>query len=79
MKDRFTWIPMYKELSDWLEKNQCEQEDLINILKGIGITGFKDRAEGGKYEDLTELDPFSFLSYLNKFHSDATRDDLLRK
>lgn len=79
MKERFTWIPLYKELSDWLEGNQCEQDDLINILKDIGITGFKDRIEGGKYEELTEIDPFSFLSYLNKFHSDATRVDLLRK
>ncbi len=79
MKEKFTWIPMYKELSDWLERNQCEQEDLIDILKGIGITGVKDRAEGAKYEDLTELDPFTFLSYLNKFHSDITRVDLLRK
>lgn len=41
MNEKFTWIPFYKELSDWLLEKQNSQPDLISVLKEIGITGFK--------------------------------------
>ena len=78
MNDAFTWIPFYKELSDWLFKKQNDQSELISILKEIGITGFKDGTEKGKPIELNEIDPFTFLSYLNKFHSNEKRVEILQ-
>lgn len=78
MNDKFTWVPFYKELSDWLVKKQDSQIELISILKKIGITGFRDKSEEGKEIELTEIDPFTFFSYLNKFHSDKRRIEILQ-
>ena len=75
---KFTWIPFYKELSDWLLKKQNDQSELISVLKEIGITGFRDGTEKGKPIELNEIDPFTFLSYLNKFHSNEKRVEILQ-
>ena len=40
MNKRFTWIPLYKALSDWLLLGKDNQPELISILKDIGITDF---------------------------------------
>lgn len=45
MDNKFTWIPFYKELSDWLLEKQNSQPELISTLKDIGITGFRDGTE----------------------------------
>lgn len=73
MDKQFTWIPFYKELSDWLLGKQNSQPELISTLKEIGITGFRDDTERGKEITLQEIDPFTFLAYLNKFHSNEKR------
>lgn len=73
----YTWIPFYKELSDWLLIKDKSQPLLISMLKDTGITGFKDM-EGNKKIELREIDPFTFLSYLNKFHSDEKRIEILQ-
>lgn len=73
MDNKFTWIPFYKELSDWLLEKQNSQPELISTLKDIGITGFRDGTEKGKEITLQEIGPFTFLAYLNKFHSDEKK------
>ena len=78
METKFTWIPFYKELSDWLFGKQNRQSELISTLKEIGITGFRDGTEKGKEIVLEEIDPFTFFSYLNKFHSDERRVEILQ-
>lgn len=45
---KFTWLPFYKELSNWLLGKQNSQLELISKLKEIGITGFRDGTEKGK-------------------------------
>lgn len=78
MDEKFTWIPFYKELSDWLLGKQNSQPELISTLKDIGITGFRDGTEKGKNITLQEIDPFTFLAYLNKFHSNEKRVEILQ-
>ena len=78
MNEKFTWIPFYSELSDWLLGKQNSQMKLISILKAIGISGFRDGTERGKEITLQEIDPFTFLAYLNKFHSDEKRVEILQ-
>lgn len=67
MDKKFTWLPFYKELSDWLLGKQNNQPELISILKDIGITGFRDGTEKGKEITLQEIDPFTFLAYSTSF------------
>lgn len=45
MDKKFTWLPFYKELSDWLLGKQNNQPELISTLKEIGISGFRDGTE----------------------------------
>lgn len=78
MNEKFTWIPFYKELFGWLLGYQDNQSELISTLKEIGITGFRDGTERGKEIALKEIDPFTFFSYLNKFHSDERRVEILQ-
>ena len=73
MNERFTWIPIYKALSDWLLLGKDNQAELISKLKDIDITGFRDGYERGEDIELEEIDPFTFFSYLNRFHSDERR------
>lgn len=74
----FTWTSFYKELSDWLLEKQDSQSDLISILKKIGITDFKDSTKKGKKIELNKIDPFTFLSYLNKFYSNERKIKILQ-
>lgn len=78
MTKTFTWLPFYKELSDWLLEKQNDQSELISVLKEVGITGFRDGTDKGKPIELNEIDPFTFLSYLNKFHSNERRVEILQ-
>ena len=56
MDNKFTWLPFYKELSNWLLGKQNSQLELISKLKEIGITGFRDGTEKGKEITLQEID-----------------------
>lgn len=67
MDKQFTWIPFYKELSDWLLGKQNSQPELISTLKEIGITGFRDGTERGKEITLQEIDPFTFWRISTSF------------
>ena len=78
MESKFTWIPIYKELSNWLVEQKENQSELIGILKTIGIAGFRDGSVRGQEYTLEEIDPFTFFSYLNKFHSDEKRIEILQ-
>ena len=79
MNNNYTWVPIYKELSDWLLHEKDNQQKLISILKEIGITGFRDGSERDSEFELDEMDPFTFFSYLNKFHSDTRRIEILQR
>ncbi len=59
MENKFTWLPFYKELSDWLLGKQNSQPELISKLKEIGITGFRDGTEKGK--EITGLERVDYL------------------
>jgi len=70
MKDnssKFTWVETYKEIVSYLKDKKNAQKSLINLLKEIGITGFKDEDKDGNAIELSEIDPFTFFCYLNKF------------
>ncbi len=66
-KSEFTWIDTYKAITFWLSKMENKQNDLIKILKEIGINKFIDRDTDNTPFTLNEIDPFTFFSYLNKY------------
>lgn len=75
----FTWIETYKELAQWLSGKESNQDQLIGLLKEVRIDGFKDTDKKGMEIDLTEIDPFSFFAYLNKYKTDARRLEILQE
>ncbi|MFH2060485.1 MAG: AAA family ATPase [Pseudomonadota bacterium] len=67
IKSKYTWVETYKEIVEYLKDKKNDQKSLINLLKEIGITGFKDKDEDDKEIELSEIDPFTFFCYLNKY------------
>ena len=69
----YTWIPFYRELAPKLLEYTPAQ--LIDFLTQANVSGLVDQDEQGNPIPLTDLDPFSFLSFLNKF-GDARRIEM---
>lgn len=78
MAENYTWRPIYKKIVEWLADKEQEQTMLIDRLISIGITGFNDYGENDRRITLDEIDPFTFLSYLNKY-GDKKRLEYLKK
>lgn len=76
---KFTWIETYKHITQWLKTKRNDSKELIEILKTIGVDGFKDIDEEDNEFELDEIDPFSFFAYLNKYKTDKKRIEILQK
>ncbi|HQK57027.1 MAG TPA: hypothetical protein PK126_00675, partial [Candidatus Syntrophosphaera thermopropionivorans] len=63
--NQFTWIKTYKELVEYLKNMKDRQKELISILEEVLGEKPKEKEKGLEFE-LEEIDPFTFLSYLNK-------------
>lgn len=71
----YTWIPFYEELCSKLLDHK--PADLIAILKQLPIEAMMDKdAPDGPLYELAEIDPYTFLAYLNKY-GDPKRISLL--
>jgi hypothetical protein len=44
---KYSWVETHKEISQFLAKNEDNQLELIDLLKKVGITGFKDKDATG--------------------------------
>ena len=64
--NQFTWRESYTQIVKYLSTMQNRQQELIDFLIDLGISGFKDKGNQGEI-DLDEIDPLTFFSYLNKF------------
>ena len=64
--NKFTWIQTYKELVEYLKNMKDRQKELISILEEVLGEKPKEKEKGLEFE-LEEIDPFTFISYLNKF------------
>ena len=63
----FSWITAYEQITERLLKYENRQKELIVILQSIGITNFSDQDANGNSIPLSEIDPLTFLCYLNKY------------
>lgn len=74
----FTWVPVHKKIVKWLQARQSNQDEILQLLKGLGITGFKDMDSSDHETELSEIDPFTFFCYLYK-HGSEKRLELLKE
>lgn len=73
----YTWIPVYKAISQKLLAYEQRQIELIKILKEAGIKIPDDQDKTGSIP-LEVMDPFTFFNFINK-HNDVRRLELLNK
>ncbi len=68
IKDEFSWVNTHKELTQFLSLKESYQNELIELLKSVGIGPLNDKAENGNHDiDLEEIDPFTFFCYIYKY------------
>ena len=75
--DKFTWIPIYKEIAAKLRGYKNRQDELIKILDGLKIS-LKDEIEKGKPAPLSAIDPFTFFSTFNRGITKENRKAILK-
>ena len=63
----FSWVTTYKSISQYLKDKQDDQKSLIQLLKDSGCDIFNDQNPEGNVIELSEIDPFTFFCYLNKY------------
>lgn len=68
MKNNYTWVATHKQLTQYLSTKEEQQDELISLLKSVGIGPFKDKTKIGDHDsELTEIDPFTFFCYIYKY------------
>jgi len=69
MKDRkFSWVETHQKITHYISTKENSQQDLIDLLKSVGIGPFNDKAGSGEHDiELDEIDPFTFYCYIYKY------------
>jgi 5-methylcytosine-specific restriction protein B len=78
MKLMFTWIEAHQAIANKILDYRNRQIELLDILRAAGINVYDEQAVEGTSEPATELDPFTFFSYIYK-HSEVRNKKFLRK
>ena len=65
----YSWVPFYQKVVKKLSEYESNQAGLIEVLLQIGVEQLNDKDENGDTK-LDEIDPLTFLSYLNKYGDD---------
>lgn len=64
---QFTWVKTHLALADYLKDYKNKQVELINLLKSVGVVGYKDKDDPDNEIELQEIDPFTFYCYIYKY------------
>lgn len=68
IKEEFSWVQTHKELTEFLRTKENSQNELIQLLKKVGIGPFNDKTGEGEHDtELREIDPFTFFCYIYKY------------
>ncbi len=70
MKYIYTWVAAYQKIAVKLKEYQSDHIGLVKVLEKIGVDLLNDKDSGGNIIPLDDIDPFTFLSYLNKYGDD---------
>jgi len=74
----FSWIPAYAEIVKKLPGYRNKQQDLIQVLRDIGVNVNEDEDLPGNKIALSEIDPYTFLFFLGKPKNDWNKVKILR-
>lgn len=79
---QFTWIPIYRELSQKLLEYRNRQPELVAILgeaekQGIPTIYLEDMSGPNEWIPLQEIDPFTFFSCFNRGITEDNRRSIL--
>jgi len=68
IKEEFSWVETHKQLTEFLKRKENSQNELIQILKTVGIGPLNDKSADGEHDtELKEIDPFTFFCYIYKY------------
>jgi 5-methylcytosine-specific restriction protein B len=68
VKEEFSWVETHKQLTEFLKTKENSQNELIQLLKTVGIGPFNDKSGEGDHDiELKEIDPFTFFCYIYKY------------
>jgi 5-methylcytosine-specific restriction protein B len=68
IKEEFSWVETHKQLTEFLKRKENFQNELIQILKTVGIGPLNDKSGDGEHDtELKEIDPFTFFCYIYKY------------
>ncbi|MFA4977386.1 MAG: AAA family ATPase [Sphingobacterium sp.] len=73
----YSWVDLYAKIVSKIADFENNHKGLINTLENIGIEKLNDKDSSGEIP-LDDIDPFTFLSYLNKYGDDR-RIELLNR
>ena len=81
--NRFTWIPLYRELADLLCNWEDRQGELIALLEdlrsdGVKVTPLNDQDKDGSSFLIREIDPFTFFGTFNRQIRETERLAILK-
>jgi 5-methylcytosine-specific restriction enzyme B len=66
--NQFTWVSTHKEIVEFLKTKEDKQNELIELLKKIGVdNAFFDQKPSGNMIPLEEIDPFTFFNFIYKY------------
>lgn len=68
IKEQFSWVQTHKQLTEFLKTKENSQNELIQLLKTVGIGPLNDKTGDGEHDiELNEIDPFTFFCYIYKY------------
>lgn len=71
---QYTWLPVFKAISKWLNDYEQRQPELIKILRKVGVdNGLTDKNKKGEITPLKKIDPFTFFCMFMKFGEENRR------
>ncbi|MFJ5331510.1 AAA family ATPase [Pectobacterium versatile] len=65
---KYSWIPVFKNVCNWIADYENKQQVLVQILREIGVDrGLEDELSNGDREPLKVIDPFTFFATFMKY------------
>jgi len=75
--NKFSWVDTHKQITQYLSTKENSQNELIELLKFVGIGPFNDKDAAGDHNiELDEIDPFTFFCYIYKYGTEKRLQNL---
>ncbi len=75
----FTWLEIFKEISNWILQYRGNQKALCEILREIGFEGNLVDEDSNGRKPLEVMDPLTFFGFFHKVKNQEKRTEYLTK